>query len=247
MPHTFNFPGAIGVSQLKVYDTPGPDGLVGGSPHVHLLCKEAYLVTAGRGAVQTLSRKGFREVPLEPGRLVWFTPGLIHRLINLDGRLEITVLMANTGMPEAGDFALVFPDEVLADAAAYRHAASLAAPEHVHASSPEAARRRRDLAVEGFVALRQAFEIDGQEALETFYNRAVRLVQPNLARWRSILESGPVAEVASTRAQLGDLERGHIGHLVDADVRLSKPLEPRKLGMCGTLELHLPEGSIPKI
>ncbi len=78
-------PGAVGVTHLKVYDTQSPDGLIGGSPHLHFACTEAYVVLAGRGAVQTLSTGGFEEVALEPGRLARFTPGLIHRLINLDG------------------------------------------------------------------------------------------------------------------------------------------------------------------
>ena len=76
-------PGAIGVTHLKVYDTEAPDHLVGGSPHLHFACTEAYMILAGHGAVQTLAASGFKELPLEPGRLVWFTPGLIHRLINI--------------------------------------------------------------------------------------------------------------------------------------------------------------------
>lgn len=31
------FPAAVGVTHLLVYDTLAPDGLVGGSPHVHFL------------------------------------------------------------------------------------------------------------------------------------------------------------------------------------------------------------------
>ena len=52
-------PGAVGITQLKVYDTVAPDGLAGGGPHVHFACTEAYLVIAGRCAVQTLSSAGF--------------------------------------------------------------------------------------------------------------------------------------------------------------------------------------------
>src|SRR4029077_685316 len=64
-------PGGIGVSHLVVYDTPASDGLIGGSPHMHFACSEAYLVIKGQGSVQTLSSEGFREVPLSAGcRLV---------------------------------------------------------------------------------------------------------------------------------------------------------------------------------
>src|SRR5919112_2657160 len=120
-------PGGIGITHLKVYDTPAPDGLPGGSAHVHFACTEAYLVVAGRGVVQTLGRNGYAELPLAPGGLVWFTPGLIHRLVNLDGQLEIVVPMQNAGLPEAGDFVLCFPFDILADPAAYAEAAALAA------------------------------------------------------------------------------------------------------------------------
>ena len=68
-------PGAVGVTHLKLYGTRAPDGLLGGSPHVHFACTEAYIVVAGRGAVQTLGANGFQELPLDPGRLLWFTPG----------------------------------------------------------------------------------------------------------------------------------------------------------------------------
>src|SRR3712207_4154224 len=166
-------PGAIGVTHLKVYDTPAPDGLLGGSPHLHFACTEAYMVLAGCGAVQTLGAGGFNELPLEAGRLVWFTPGLIHRLINLDGRLEILVLMQNAGLPEAGDFVLNFAPEILADERLYLDAASLAPSGHVYTSSQDAARSRRDLAVEGFAALRERFEDQGAPALAAFYRAAL--------------------------------------------------------------------------
>ena len=78
------FPGGIGVTHLRVYDSLAPDGLAGGSPHMHFACSEAYLVIKGRGSVQTLSSAGFREITLRAGSMVWFTPGLIHRLVNTD-------------------------------------------------------------------------------------------------------------------------------------------------------------------
>ncbi|MZD09815.1 cupin domain-containing protein, partial [Streptomyces sp. SID5785] len=100
------FPAAVGVSRLRVYDWPTVDGLPGGgTPHLHLTCSEGYVVTAGHGAVQTLTTSGYRETPLEPGSVAWFTPGTIHRLVNAGG-LEITVVMQNSGLPEAGDAVL---------------------------------------------------------------------------------------------------------------------------------------------
>ncbi len=236
-------PGATGVTHLKVYDTRAPDGLLGGSPHLHFACTEAYMVIAGRGAVQTLGAGGFKEVPLETGRLVWFTPGLIHRLINLDGQLEILVLMQNAGLPEAGDFVLTFPPEVLADEQAYLNAASLAPSGHVYTSSEEAARRRRDLAVDGFAVLRERFENRGVAALEAFYRAALQLVRPKLDAWREVWEQGPLAAARQTGDHLEALQHGRVDHLLDGGIyELSSPGEPRKLGVCGTLGVYQPEG-----
>ncbi|WP_238434262.1 cupin domain-containing protein [Micromonospora tarensis] len=119
-------PGGIGLSRLRVYDTAAPDGVVGGTPHLHLCCTEGYVVTEGEGAVQTLTMAGFRETPLRPGTVVWFEPGTVHRLVNR-GALAIVVLMQNSGLPEAGDAVLTFPPEVLADPVAYAEAAALPA------------------------------------------------------------------------------------------------------------------------
>lgn len=236
-------PGGVGLTHLKVYDTAAPDGLLGGSPHLHLACTEAYMVLAGRGAVQTLGAAGFKELPLEPGRLLWFTPGLIHRLLNLDGRLEILVVMQNAGLPEAGDFVLTFPQAILDDERAYADAASLAPSGHVYASSAEAARRRRDLAVEGFAALRDAFERRGPAALEALYQAAARIVGPKLAAWRPTWETGPLAAARRTGEQLDALGRGQVAHLLDGAIyALPAPAEERRLGMCGTLAIYQPEG-----
>ncbi|NWG19891.1 MAG: cupin domain-containing protein [Chloroflexi bacterium] len=238
------FPAAIGVTHLRVYDTLAPDGLVGGSPHVHFLCTELYIVIGGYGAVQTLSAAGFREIALEPGRLVWFTPGTIHRLIN-HGQLELQIVMQNAGLPEAGDFVLTFPEPLLADGSAYFEAASLSPRGEVYASSERAAMRRRDLAVEGFNELRRRYDEEGQVALDRFYDLAVRLIRPKLDSWRNVWEHGPLAAAHATGTQLAALAAGHIGHLQRGDAYvLPAPAAPRRLGVCGTLGVYLPEGAL---
>lgn len=236
-------PGAIGVTHLKVYDTPTPDGLVGGSPHVHFACTEAYAVIAGSGAVQTLSADGFDETPLTPGRLVWFTPGVIHRLVNHDGRLEILVLMQNAGLPEAGDMVLTFPPAILEDEQAYWSAASLVSSGQVFATSAEAARLRRDQAVNGFRMLCQEFETRGVAALESFYGTALNLIQSKTDAWRERWEHGPRAVTDQTADQLEELKQGRFDHLFAGRLyALPAPDGERKLGVCGTLGLYLPEG-----
>src|SRR5580692_5570354 len=181
------FPGAIGVTHLRVYDSLAPDGLIGGSPHMHFACSEAYLVINGRGSVQTLSGEGFREVSLRAGSLVWFTPGLIHRLINEDGHLEIFAVMENAGLPEHGDSVLTFPFKYLQDEDTYWQSASLDSAGLAPADQQDAARKRRDLAVRGFQMLRADLE---KGSLETFYQQAARLVRSKEPGWREIWEAG---------------------------------------------------------
>ena len=118
------FPGGTSLSHLDVYDTAAGDGICGGSPHMHLVSTEAYVVISGAGALQTIDAAGFRETPLAAGDVVWFTPGTIHRAVNR-GDLKVVVLMSNAGLPEAGDAVITFPADIVADAAAYADAASL--------------------------------------------------------------------------------------------------------------------------
>ena len=71
----FPLPGGIGVSHLRAYDWAAEDGVCGGSPHLHLACTEAYVVTGGQGAVQTLSTGGYVETPLEAGVIARYILG----------------------------------------------------------------------------------------------------------------------------------------------------------------------------
>ncbi|MFI8536891.1 cupin domain-containing protein [Streptomyces aquilus] len=226
-------PGGVAVSHLCVYDWPAADGLHGGTPHLHLTCSEAYVVTGGRGAVQTLTTAGYEVTPLVPGTVARFTPGTIHRLVN-EGGLRITVLMQNSGLPEAGDAVLTLPPEYLTDPETY------AAATTIPADAPEAereriARARRDLALEGYRRLREA---DGPEALAAFHRAAAALVRPRLAAWRERWRAGAAAAAAATEEQLDRLERGDLSHLADAVVRSEQPSERGKFGMCGRLDVY---------
>ena len=238
-------PGGIGVTHLRVYDFPGPDGLSGGSPHMHFACTESYFVVGGNGAVQTLSSQGYRETPLRSGSVVWFTPGVIHRLINYDGRLEIYAVMENQGLPEHGDSVLTFPDQYLQNEADYLSVASLSPKGSVCADSHEAATRRRDLAVNGFLALRDRVEKEGVDALRPFYEKAVKLMQPKESQWRQIWIEGPAATIGRTENCLNALKAGSSDYLSEAavfEIPIQPETETRKLGFCGTLRPYLPEG-----
>lgn len=234
MPHpdpTPGLPGGIGLSRLRVYDWPadqGSDGFCGGTPHMHLACTEAYAITGGSGAVQTLTTEGFASSPLGEGDLVWFTPGTVHRLIN-DDRLRMIVLMQNAGLPEAGDAVFTFPADVLADPAAYAEAAAL------DPADPEAsARKRRELAVAGFTELRNRLDAGDTSAMTDFHTAALGLVSANLPEWRTRFEQGPATEVARTAAYLDALAGGDTSHLSSAAVYRSESAPA--WGMCGRLD-----------
>jgi mannose-6-phosphate isomerase-like protein (cupin superfamily) len=232
------FPGGVAVSRLRVYDWEADDGLRGGSPHLHTASSEAYVVTAGAGEVHTVSAEGRGIRRLQPGEVVWFSPGTVHRLIN-HGGLELVVIMQNAGLPEAGDAVLTFPAEVLDDPAAYADAATL--PDGGEDERAAAARTRRDLALEGYGRLLHDLERRGAVALAELHARAARLVQPRVARWRELWSATVEAETARTRDQLAALAGGMPGLLADAAVVRGAPHTgphdgPPAFGMCGRLE-----------
>ncbi|MEU4192837.1 cupin domain-containing protein [Kribbella sp. NPDC026611] len=226
-------PGGIGISKLTVYDAAAPDGLVGGSPHVHLACSEGYYVTAGTGSVQTLTPKAYTETPLRPGTVVWFDPGTIHRAVN-GGGLQILALMSNSGLPEAGDAVMTFPPEHLTDRATYLDASALTGDDVT-----AAALARRDLALEGYAVLRDRYEAEGPSALDDFYAAAVGIVRPQIAAWRARWEQGARRLADETGAALDALEAGTAPHLATAELHeIPAPIETGRHGMCGRLDIY---------
>jgi mannose-6-phosphate isomerase-like protein (cupin superfamily) len=234
-------PGGTSVSHLRVYDSVGPDGLAGGTPHLHTVCTEAYLVVAGEGAVQSLSGEGYAETPLVAGTIAWFAPGTIHRLINHDGRLEIFVVMSNAGLPEAGDMVLAFEPSLLADEATYRSAADLPADAATTDGSPDPARVRRDLAVAGFGHWSRAVDEHGPAGLMPLYDRAIDLVGERARRWGALLDGDPTLDLERSRAQVtsiaGGADRSAAARVLARSALRSKALLPdtRRMGCCGTL------------
>jgi mannose-6-phosphate isomerase-like protein (cupin superfamily) len=233
-------PGGTSVSHVRVYDTISPDGLAGGSPHLHTVCTEAYLVIAGEGLVQTLSGEGFAETPLVAGTIAWFSPGTIHRLVNLDGRLELYVLMSNAGLPEAGDMVLAFVPDLLTDEATYRRAADLPADGRTTDDRPDAAMARRDRAVAGFGHWCDAVTATGPSALEPLYRAAVDLLGGRPHEWADLLAADPTVDLERSREQVAALTAGDrsaaAARLAESAIR-STSLHPdtRRMGCCGTL------------
>jgi mannose-6-phosphate isomerase-like protein (cupin superfamily) len=236
-------PGAIGISHISAYEWPAEDSVCGGSPHMHLTCTEAYVVTAGRGAVQTLTLDGYRETELEPGVIVWFTPGTVHRMVQRDG-LKVTVLMQNSGLPEAGDAVFTFPQEILADPDAYAQAAAL--PPKEDPLAEQAARRRRDLAVSGYLALREALSEGDSGPLREFYRAGAALVGPKVEQWIPKWRAGALAAAERTGDQLKALTDGDLTHLTQAQVHAVTPSRRGGYGMCGRRdEYEIPEATLP--
>ena len=236
-------PGGVGVSHLRVYDSLSPDGVRGGSAHVHLSCTEAYVVVAGRGTLQTLSSQGFQELALHEHQVVWFTPGIIHRLVT-EGELEIVIVMQNGGLPESGDCILTFPEEYLKDKERYRAAVELPPIDQGREVVDAAAKARKDLSITGFVNLRERMEREGLAPLHEFYRDAAALVDDNRDDWRALWEEGAVRATATTGSALDALEVGDLSYLAEAAVHEAevRPGSPRA-GMCGRIiSFDVPEG-----
>ncbi|MDF9279560.1 cupin domain-containing protein [Arthrobacter sp. EH-1B-1] len=221
------------MSDLRVYEWETDDGHHGGTPHLHTVSNEGYVVIGGSGEVHTLSSEGYARDPLSAGSVLWFSPGTVHRLINT-GDLRILTVMQNSGLPEAGDAVLTFPLEIVSHAERYRSAVSL--PEGTEAERGEAARRRRDLAIEGYAELLSALEEGDRGPLDAFYAAASALVQPRVEEWTKLWTDTVLADVETTRSQLAALAEGDASHLGDAAVVRAVPRpEPRAFGMCGRL------------
>lgn len=237
------FPGATGVTVLDVYDWSAPDGLPGGSAHVHLASTEGYVVLSGAGRLQTLGERGYAETRLHPGECLWFTPGTIHRLVN-DSGLRLLIVMQNAGLPEHGDAVLTFPPSVLADPAAYARAASLASGDDGTANQGDeaiaaAARTRASLAIEGYLALRDQVVDRGPAALDDFYAAALRLTAGHAADWRDRWRLGAQAVAELTGGHLAEIGDQVAGHLESAGLWRIEPSDgPRAYGMCGRLTTY---------
>jgi hypothetical protein len=216
------FPGGTSLSRVRVYDWSGGDSDLaqtggGGAPHLHLASTEGYVVLAGHGLLETLSGSGYGEHRLSPGTVLWFTPGTVHRLVNTGGDLEILVVMDNAGLPETGDVVLTFPRDVLADPAAYASAASLP-PTRDETELATAARRRRDLAVDGYLALRERVRAEGAGALHELWRVATALVRNRIPLWRELWRDGPLAHTVTIGDFLDNLADGGGDHLADSGV-----------------------------
>jgi len=223
-------PGGTLLTRLKVYDSPGPDGQPGGTPHVHLVCTELYYVSSGSGAVEILDRNGFARIELNSHAALLFTAGTIHRLINTSGDLEILIVMQNSGLPEHGDNIATFPGEVLADPSRFATA--------MKAETLSDALRRRDRGVEGFLELKQSFEQsldEGRKALDEFYKLCLQRTKSHHQEWYARVTNGAFQDAQDSLHKVIAASTGKIDYLHCAGNELLPPVDCDHVGFCGQL------------
>ncbi len=95
--------GGVTLALLTAHQWNGPDGVVGGTPHLHAVATETYLAVAGEGRLLVLDRDGSAEHQLSVGTAVTCAPGTLARVVN-DGELVLVLVV------EHAVFGLAQPD-----------------------------------------------------------------------------------------------------------------------------------------
>ena len=184
----------------------GPDGLIGGGAHIHMVCSETYYVLEGTGQIELLSAEGLEVVDLIPAKAVFFRPGIFHRVLNPNKNLKILSIMQNGGLPERGDFVMSFPESVLKSPAAYGKA--------IRVANLADAMRRRDLSIEGYAVIKGAFGKsieEGRKALRAFYHAARDLMVPKVDGFEWVLKVGAQNEVKDSLDACDFIRSGRTG------------------------------------
>jgi hypothetical protein len=135
---------------------------------------------------------------------------------------------------------LAFEPDVLANEARYRAAADLPADGRTTDDPPDAAVRRRNLAVDGFTHWRCAVEAAGPSALSALYAAAVHLVGERPQAWGSLIDEDPARDLERSRLQIEALcesDRSPAASRLHESAVRSRSLLPgsRAMGCCGTL------------
>ena len=110
---------------------------------------------------------------------------------------------------------------------------------------------RRDLAIEGYLALREQVLAHGPGALASFHAAAARLVAGRVPQWRERWQQQAHAVSALTGEHLDQIEAARTepvqpAHLAAGSLlRLDAPAGPRSYGMCGRLTTYPPGQAQP--
>lgn len=231
----FILPSGVGLTHIEVYTEAGPDGVIGGAPHIHMVCSEIYYVLEGTGQIELLSAEGLETVELVPGKAVAFRPGIFHRAINPNKNLKLLDISQHGGLAERGDFVMPFPTEVLGSASEYAKA--------VRVRTREDAIRRRDLAVKGYLPIKEAFgrgKEEGREKLREFYRAARELMAPKVDGFEWVLKVGAQTEVKDSLDACDFIRSGRMQYLEQARHAAMFPLnEAAQTGMSGGLHPYM--------
>lgn len=211
---------------VRVFESAGPDGKRGGTPHLHLVAVESYFVLRGSGSVEMIDQNGFSSFDLEPHTLLTFTPGTLHRLVHFDEPLELLVL-SEGGLPEIGDMIACLPAADMQDDDTFAKA--------MHVSTLHEAEQRRARAVTEFTRIRGEFEKGialGHAALRQLFERAIARTASCRPRWEETLRAQAVATNCAL-ARIASLSEAAPEHLLHAQQQLVHPETEAFLGCCG--------------
>ena len=127
-----------------------------------------------------------------------------------------------------------------------RYAAAATLPPGTGVDTEKAARRRRDLAMEGYLVLREALAAGDSGPYLEFQRTAARLVRDKVPHWRELWRAGALATADRTGPQLDALEAGEPAYLTAATAHESAPTRLGGYGMCGRRdEYALPGTTLP--
>jgi len=231
---SYSLPGGIGISHMRVYTTPGPDGVNSGAPHFHLLSGDIYYALTGSGLLELIDINGPQTIELHPGVVAFMRPGVIHRLVNPLGNLEVLSIMQNGGMAERGDFFLTFPLEIMEQPGQYNQA--------VKVPDMASAHTRRDLSVRGFLELKAAFHHDpesGKAHLRRMYKAAMKLASTKVEAFEWSLKHGAGAEAKSCLEACHFIRAGEVSYLEKNIGSVSPCNDPNgRPGMGGVLRTY---------
>ena len=187
------FPGAIAATHLRVYDTAAPDGLAGGTPHLHTACTEAYWVVAGtRRRADADDARATRRCRSSPA------PSCGSRRAPSTASSTTATSRSSSSCrtpacPRPATWSSPSRPRSWRRPSPTRRPPTLPEDERTTSGTGDAARARRDLAVPTFIELREATEAGDPAPLRAFHEAAARLVQPHIADWTKRWRDGPLA------------------------------------------------------
>jgi mannose-6-phosphate isomerase-like protein (cupin superfamily) len=194
--------GGIDLARITIYDQrPAPDGLQSGAPYMRAVIDEGFYVMSGTGRIELHDvHNGFRSVNLFPGRYVQIPPCTLHRLIDTD-HLVVLSITESAGPAARNDARIYFGQAVDENPAEFARLASLAEAEGL-----EGALKRRDEAVRAYTLFLDLWKFDKvayYKELERFVGLHLNAVTRKRKEFKG--EADAAAWAAHYRARLKNL------------------------------------------